>query len=96
MTQLCVKRLNVEREGRPVLLGLDLNLPRGTFLAIEGRSGVGKTSLLSCLAGMLECWNPLRATFPIVDHKAMNIRHDNFADTSGVFFNIWPSRRMPA
>lgn len=54
MTQLCVNRLNVEREGRPVLLGLDLNLPRGTFLAIEGRSGVGKTSLLSCLAGMLE------------------------------------------
>lgn len=52
--QLRINGLGVEREGRPVLQGLDMDLPRGTFLAVEGRSGVGKTSLLSCLAGMLE------------------------------------------
>lgn len=52
--QLRIKSLGVEREGRPVLLGLDMSLPRGKFLAIEGHSGVGKTSLLSCLAGTLE------------------------------------------
>ncbi len=51
--QLRINGLGVEREGRSVLQGLDMNLPRGTFLAVEGRSGVGKTSLLSCLAGML-------------------------------------------
>ncbi len=54
MTRLHIDSLNVEREGRPVLSGLDMNLPRGTFLAVEGRSGSGKTSLLTCLAGMLE------------------------------------------
>ena len=54
MTRLHIESLNVEREGRPVLSGLDMNLPRGTFLAVEGRSGSGKTSLLTCLAGMLE------------------------------------------
>jgi phosphonate transport system ATP-binding protein len=52
--QLRINGLGVEREGRSVLQGLDVNLPRGTFLSVEGRSGVGKTSLLSCLAGMLE------------------------------------------
>jgi len=52
--QLRINGLGVEREGRSVLQGLDMNLPRGTFLSVEGRSGVGKTSLLSCLAGMLE------------------------------------------
>lgn len=52
--QLRINGLGVERGGRPVLLGLDMSLPRGKFLAIEGRSGVGKTSLLSCLSGMLE------------------------------------------
>jgi phosphonate transport system ATP-binding protein len=52
--QLRIQDLGVAREGRPVLSGLNMTLPRGTFLAVEGRSGVGKTSLLSCLAGMLE------------------------------------------
>ena len=36
-----------------------MNLPRGTFLAVEGRSGSGKTSLLTCLAGMLEPAGPI-------------------------------------
>jgi phosphonate transport system ATP-binding protein len=52
--QLRINGLGVEREGKSVLQGLEMNLPRGTFLAVEGRSGVGKTSLLSCLAGMLK------------------------------------------
>jgi phosphonate transport system ATP-binding protein len=32
---------------------LDLEVPRGAFVAVVGPSGVGKTSLLACLAGML-------------------------------------------
>lgn len=37
-----------------MLQGLDLEVDRGSFLAVEGRSGAGKTSLLACLAGLLE------------------------------------------
>jgi len=53
-TQLRIAGLAVSREGRPLLSKLDLDVPRGSFIAVEGRSGVGKTSLLACLAGMLE------------------------------------------
>lgn len=49
-----IKNLGVEREGRSLLNNLDLDIERGSFICIEGRSGIGKTSLLSCLAGMLE------------------------------------------
>ena len=52
--QIRIHGLAVERQGRVVLQNLDLSLPRGSFVAVEGRSGVGKTSLLSCLAGLLE------------------------------------------
>lgn len=51
--QLTVNGLEVEREGRCLLGGLNLALPRGQFLVIAGPSGAGKTSLLSCLAGIL-------------------------------------------
>lgn len=49
-----IHRLDVHREGRSVLQGLDLEVDRGSFVAVEGRSGAGKTSLLACLAGLLE------------------------------------------
>lgn len=48
-----IKRLDVHRAGRQVLAGLDLTVERGTFVAVEGRSGAGKSSLLACLAGTL-------------------------------------------
>lgn len=51
--QLTVNGLDVEREGRCLLGGLNLALPCGKFLVIAGPSGAGKTSLLSCLAGIL-------------------------------------------
>lgn len=51
--QIRLQGLGVERQGRTVLQDLDLSLSRGSFVSVEGRSGVGKTSLLSCLAGLL-------------------------------------------
>ena len=53
-THVRINRLDVSREGQPVLEGLEMNVNRGSFIAVEGRSGAGKTSLLACLAGMLE------------------------------------------
>jgi putative ABC transport system ATP-binding protein len=32
--------------------GVDLEVPRGTFLAVTGPSGSGKTTLLNCLSGL--------------------------------------------
>lgn len=36
----------------PVLRGLDLEVRRGTFVAVTGRSGAGKTTLLNLLGGI--------------------------------------------
>ncbi|SCF27979.1 ABC transporter ATP-binding protein [Micromonospora mirobrigensis] len=38
---------------RPVFDGLDLDVPAGTRLLLDGRNGAGKTTLLRCLAGTL-------------------------------------------
>lgn len=40
----------------PVVRGLDLALPAGAFLAVVGPSGVGKSTLASLMAGLLEPW----------------------------------------
>jgi putative ABC transport system ATP-binding protein len=37
----------------PILKGIDLQVPRSCFLALTGPSGVGKTTLLYTLAGIL-------------------------------------------
>jgi NitT/TauT family transport system ATP-binding protein len=40
--------------GRNVLAGLDLELPRGGFTAVVGPSGVGKSTLLRVVAGLIQ------------------------------------------
>ena len=48
--------LTFERNGRraDVLQGLDLAIPRGAFIAIVGASGVGKSTLLRVLIGLVK------------------------------------------
>ncbi len=42
------------REGEPIFANLDLELPLPAWIAISGESGVGKTTLVKLLAGLLE------------------------------------------
>jgi branched-chain amino acid transport system ATP-binding protein len=39
-----------------VIRGLSLTMPRGTIELVLGRNGVGKTTLVSAIAGALRCW----------------------------------------
>ena len=39
-------------DGTPVFAGVALQLARGEFVALLGESGVGKSTLLNCIAGL--------------------------------------------
>lgn len=45
--------LGLERNGRWLFRGLHFQIPRGKFVAVVGPSGVGKSSLLACLSGLV-------------------------------------------
>ena len=52
-TVLTLENLSVERDGRTLVRGLDLQMGAGDRIGIVGRSGSGKTSLLLALLGRL-------------------------------------------
>ena len=58
----------------PILEGITLDVEPGTMVAIVGRSGGGKTTLVRCLAGLLE---PTEGTiyFDGVDMRTLDYRH---------------------
>jgi heme ABC exporter ATP-binding subunit CcmA len=47
-----VRRLSFERGGRLLLNSIDLRIEPGRITAVLGANGVGKTTLLRCLAGL--------------------------------------------
>lgn len=51
---VCLKGLGLFRNQKWLVRGLDWAVPRGSFVALVGPSGVGKSSLLSCLAGIFQ------------------------------------------
>ncbi len=48
-----VEALSKSFDGRPVLRGVDLEIRRGSFIALVGPSGCGKTVLLNLILGLL-------------------------------------------
>lgn len=52
MPLLRARNLSKKFDGRTVLAGIDFDLGPGEFVAIVGRSGCGKTTLLRVLAGL--------------------------------------------
>jgi ABC-2 type transport system ATP-binding protein len=47
-----VRDLRVDRGGRPVLHGLDFEVPRGSVVGLLGPSGCGKTTLMRAVVGV--------------------------------------------
>ena len=52
MRELRCKGLVKRFEGKPVLHGVKLHVPAGSFALLHGPSGVGKTTLLRLIAGL--------------------------------------------
>ena len=48
-----INNLNFAYDNRPILTGIDLEIPRGKLVAIMGTSGCGKTTLLRAIGGQL-------------------------------------------
>jgi len=53
VTDLIIRELHVEREGRVVLDGCSAEFPSGRRTVLWGRSGTGKSTLLTAIAGLL-------------------------------------------
>jgi sulfonate transport system ATP-binding protein len=58
---------------RPVLDTLDLNVPAGQFLAVVGRSGGGKTTLMRLIAGLDR---PSRGDVSIAGNRVEGLQRD--------------------
>ncbi|GII82609.1 ABC transporter ATP-binding protein [Sphaerisporangium siamense] len=56
--------LAVELGGNPILSDLDLTAAPGEIVAITGQNGVGKSTLLRCLAGLL---SPAAGELTVID-----------------------------
>ena len=50
---LACRDLHVVRDRTPVLHGIDLSVPAGSWVSLVGPNGSGKTTLLFALAGLV-------------------------------------------
>src|SRR5882724_13136759 len=53
MSLLAVKTLNQFYGGSHTLWDVDLDVPAGSLMCLMGRNGMGKTTLLKCIMGLL-------------------------------------------
>ncbi|MFC3073373.1 urea ABC transporter ATP-binding subunit UrtE [Shinella pollutisoli] len=53
-TLLDIKGLRAGYGGKPVLQGIDLSVARGEIVAVIGRNGVGKSTLMKTLVGLVD------------------------------------------
>ncbi len=71
---LCAVGVAVERSGKPIIHGVDLDIAPGKITALLGANGAGKSSLVLSIAGAL----PLSRGKIVLDGKAINgLRPEN-------------------
>ncbi len=68
-----IRDLHFAYDRRPVLAGLELDIPRGKVVAILGTSGCGKTTLLQLIGGALR---PSRGTVKVCGQDVHALDHD--------------------
>jgi iron-siderophore transport system ATP-binding protein len=81
MTRLRATELAVAYSGRPVLRGLDLEIPDGTMTVIVGPNACGKSTLLRTLARIL---NPAGGRVLLDDRAADDYSAKEFARVLGL------------
>ncbi len=81
--QLSLRDLGLRRGERWLFRHLNLEVPRGTFVAVVGPSGVGKSSFLACLAGLLP---PEEGSVAFHDRTGIAYPPDGFRRHIGVVF----------
>jgi len=67
-----ISDLNFSYDDRPILNGIDLEIPRGQLVAIMGGSGCGKTTLLRLIGGQLK---PTRGTLTVDGESVPGMNH---------------------
>ncbi len=68
-----IENLQFNYDGRPVLQGINMKIPRGKVVAIMGGSGCGKTTLLRCIGGQLR---PTGGRVRLDKHLVCEMSHD--------------------
>ena len=70
MSLLAVKALNQSYGGSHTLWDVDLDVPAGSRTCLMGRNGMGKTTLLKCIMGLLPATSG-EITFDGTDLRAL-------------------------
>ena len=69
-----IENLHFNYDGRPVLQGVNMKIPRGKVVAIMGGSGCGKTTLLRCIGGQLR---PTGGRVRLEQHQVCEMSHND-------------------
>ncbi len=82
---LAAAGLEVRRGGLPVIRGLDMSVHTGEVLAVRGPSGVGKTSLLGVLCGLLA---PAAGSVQILGREIVGLREHELSKIRLTAFGV--------